>query len=153
MPADSDGYLVMAQKSITETIGYLIVQICKAHRNKAQDLLAKIELHPGQAMLLLHLWPGDGLTRSELADDLCIKPATLTNMLDRVVKAGLAERRVDAEDQRVSRVYLTDEGWSLRQPVVNVWHELEAQSLAELTLEEQALLRRLLLQVYENVSR
>jgi len=142
----------MRQKPITETIGYLLVQVCKAHRGKAQELLSKVELHPGQEMLLLRLWPGDGLTQSELAEDLCIRPATVTRMLDRLAKKGLVERRTDAEDQRVSRVHLTDEGWSLRGPIEDVWHELEALSLANLTLDERVLLRRLLLQVYENLA-
>jgi DNA-binding MarR family transcriptional regulator len=141
------------QKPITETISYLLVQVCKAHRGKAQELLTKIELHPGQEMLLLRLWPGDGLTQSELAGELCISPATMTRMLDRMAKTGLLERRTDIEDQRVSRVYLTAEGRSLREPVEGIWHELEAQSLVNLTLDERILLRRLLLQVHENLTR
>ena len=142
----------MTHKPITETTGYLLVQVCKAHRSRAQEMLSKIELHPGQEMLLLRLWPGDGLTQTALAEELCIKPATITRMLDRLVKGGFVERRPDAEDQRVSRVYLTDEGWSLRRPVEEVWHELEGLSCANLTLDEQILLRRLLMQVYENLS-
>ena len=140
------------QKPITETISYLLVQVCKAHRSKAQELLTKIELHPGQEILLLRLWSGDGLTQSELAGDLCISPATMTKMLDRMAKTGLVERRTDVEDQRVSRVYLTAEGRSLREPVEGIWHEIEAQSLVNLTLDERILLRRLLLQVYENLT-
>lgn len=141
------------QKPITETISYLLAHVCKAHRGKGQEMLTKIELHPGQEMLLLHLWSRDGLTQSELADDLCISPATMTKTLDRMAKAGLLERRTDVEDQRISRVYLTDEGRSLQEPVEGIWHELETQSLANLTLDERILLRRLLLQVYENLSR
>jgi DNA-binding MarR family transcriptional regulator len=141
------------QKPITESLSYLLVQVCKAHRGKAQELLTKIELHPGQEMLLLRLWPGDGLTQSELAGDMCISPATMTKMLDRMAKAGLVERRTDVEDQRVSRVYLTAEGRSLREPIEGIWHEIEAQSLVNLTLDERILLRRLLLQVYENLTR
>jgi DNA-binding MarR family transcriptional regulator len=141
------------QEQIIESINYLLVQICKAQRGKAQELLAKIELHPGQEMLLLCLWPGDGPTQSELAGDLCISPATMTKMLDRMAKAGLVERRTDVEDQRVSRVYLTGEGWSLREPVEGIWNKIEAQSLVNLTLDERILLRRLLLQVYENLTR
>lgn len=141
------------QKPITETISYLLAQVCKAHRGKGQELLTKIELHTGQEMLLLRLWSRDGLTQSELAGDLCISPATMTKMLDRMAKTGLVERRTDVEDQRVSRVYLTAKGRSLREPVEGIWHELEAQSLVNLTLDERILLRRLLLQVYENLTR
>ena len=140
-------------KPITETISYLLAQVCKAHRGKGQELLSELDLHLGQEMLLIRLWPRDGLTQSELADNLCISPATITKTLDRMSKAGLIERRTDSEDQRVSRVYLTNEGKLLQEPVEGVWHELEAQCLANLTLEEQILLRRLLLQVYENLTR
>lgn len=141
------------KKPIPETISYLLAQVCKAHRGKGQELLSGLDLHLGQEMLLIHLWPKDGLTQSELADELCISPATITKTLDRMSKAGLVERRTDSEDQRVSRVYLTNQGKLLQEPVEEVWHELEAQSLVNLTQEEQILLRRLLLQVHENLTR
>jgi MarR family transcriptional regulator, organic hydroperoxide resistance regulator len=137
---------------VSETLGYLMVQICKAHRNKAQELLAQIDLHVGQEMLLMHLSTGDGMTQSELAEEICIQPATLTRSLDRLSRSGLVERRVDAEDQRVSRVYLTDAGRALDQSIEQVWRELEALSFANLTTEERVLLRRLLLQVYANLQ-
>jgi MarR family transcriptional regulator, organic hydroperoxide resistance regulator len=137
---------------ITETLSYLLVQIAKAHRNRAQALLADIGLHVGQELLLLHLSLGDGMTQSELAEEICVQPATLTRSLDRLTRAGLVERRVDAEDQRVSRVYLTEEGRALRAPIERIWRELEAWSFANFTVEERLLLRRLLLQVSTNVQ-
>jgi DNA-binding MarR family transcriptional regulator len=140
-------------KPITETISYLLAQVSRAHRSKGQELLSSLDLHLGQEMLLIQLWPRDGLTQSELADNLCISPATITKMLDRMSKTGLVERRTDPDDQRVSRVYLTHVGRLLQEPVEEVWHELETQSMANLTLEEKILFRRLLLQVYENLTR
>ena len=143
----------MNQKPFSETIGALLVQICRGHRNKAQELLSRIDLYPGQEFLLLNLWPQDGLTHSEVAENLCVQPATVTRMLDRLVKAGLVRRSTDADDQRVSRVYLTEKGHELLQPIEQVWQELEEISFANLILEERLLLRRLLLQVNENLSR
>jgi MarR family transcriptional regulator, organic hydroperoxide resistance regulator len=139
--------------AITETLSYLLVQIARAHRNRAQELLNGIELHVGQELLLLHLSLGDGTTQSELAGEICVQPATLTRSLDRLTRAGLVERRVDTEDQRISRVYLTEEGRALQAPIERIWRELEAWSFANFTLEERLLLRRLLLQVYTNVQR
>jgi DNA-binding MarR family transcriptional regulator len=138
--------------SITETLGYLIVQICRAHRNKAQELLAQIELHPGQEFMLLSLYPEDGCAQSDLAEKMCVQPATITKMLDRLVKNGLVERRPDTEDQRVSRVYLTQEGRALQHPIAQAWQVLEEASFANLSLEERILLRRLLMQVNQNLS-
>jgi MarR family transcriptional regulator, organic hydroperoxide resistance regulator len=147
-PADDAGL----PPAITETLTYLLVQIAKAHRNRAQELLNDIDLHVGQELLLLHLSLGDGMTQSELAEEICVQPATLTRSLDRLTRAGLVERHVDAEDQRVSRVYLTEEGRALRAPIERIWRELEAWSFANLTTEERLLLRRLLLQVSTNVQ-
>jgi DNA-binding MarR family transcriptional regulator len=134
----------MTQKPFTETIGSLLVQTCRAHRNKAQELLSRIDLYPGQEFLLLNLQPQDGLTHSEVAENLCVQPATVTRMLDRLVRAGLVQRRTDEGDQRISRVYLTEKGQELLGPIEQAWQELEELSFANLTLEERLLLRRLL---------
>ena len=142
----------MAEKLISESIGALLVQICKAHRNKAQELLSRIDLYPGQEFLLTNLWPEDGLTHSEMAESLCVQPATVTKMLDRLVKTGLVQRMQDSDDQRVSRVYLTEKGRELLEPIEQVWEELEQISFADLSLAERLLLRRLLLQVQENLG-
>jgi DNA-binding MarR family transcriptional regulator len=142
----------MTQKAIPETLGFLLAQICRAHRGKAQEKLFQIGLHTGQEMFLLRLWRKDGQTQTELADEICVQPATITRMIDRLAKEGFVERRDDAEDRRVSRVYLTEAGRALKQPVEDVWHELEQESFANLTLDEQVLLRRLLLQVFENLG-
>ena len=142
----------MADELISESIGALLVQICRAHRNKAHELLSRIDLYPGQEFLLINLWPQDGLTHTEVAENLCVQPATLTKMLDRLVRTGLVKRKMDPDDQRVSRVYLTEKGRELLQPINQVWEELEQISFANLTLEERLLLRRLLLQVYENLG-
>ncbi len=142
----------MAEKPISGSIGALLVQICKAHRNKAQDLLSRIDLYPGQEFLLISLWPEDGLTHSEVAESLCVQPATVTKMLDRLVRTGLVQRQQDTDDQRVSRVYLTEKGRQLLQPIEQAWNELEQISFANLTLEERLLLRRILMQVFENLG-
>jgi DNA-binding MarR family transcriptional regulator len=68
-------------------------------------------------------------------------------------KAGFVERRQDAEDQRVSRVYLTDAGRNIRDAVEGVWSELEGQAFAGFSSEERALLSRFLLRIRENLMR
>jgi DNA-binding MarR family transcriptional regulator len=142
----------MQQKAIPETLGFLLAKICRANRSKAQERLSEIGLHTGQEMFLMRLWRKDGQTQTELADEICVQPATITRMIDRLTKEGLVERRADAEDRRVSRVYLTEAGRGLKRPVENIWHEMEQVSFANLTLDEQVLLRRLLLQVHENLG-
>lgn len=142
----------MRQETISESTGYLIAQACKRHRKKAGELLSAIDLHVGQEMFLLQLWKRDGLTQSELADGLCVEPATITRMLDRMECSGLVQRRKDLEDQRVTRVYLTQTGRSLQEPVQDTWQALEEISMVDFSVEERLLLRRLLMQLVDNLT-
>jgi len=140
------------QEAIAESTGYLLAHVCKTHRNKAGELLATIDLYVGQEMFLLQLWQQDGLSLSEMAELVHVQPATASRMLDRMEAAGLVERRPDVEDGRVSRIYLKQEGRDLHEPVHHVWAELESISMSGMTNDERILLRRLLMQVYQNLS-
>jgi DNA-binding MarR family transcriptional regulator len=135
-----------------ESIGFLLGHICRANRALANDALTEIGLYAGQEMFLHHLWEQDGLTQSQLVEHMCVQPATISKMLDRMEKTGLVTRRADAEDSRVSRVFLTEQGKNLEHAVCDVWDQLEARVVAGLSTEERVLLRRLLLQVYENLT-
>ena len=139
-------------RQIQDYIGFQVLQIHRAHRRHAEAALNKLGLHTGQEMVLLQLWLEEGIPQSQLAACMEVEPPTATKMLQRMERAGLIDRRPDPEDARVSRVYLTERGRSLEQPVLDVWRQLEAQSVAGLSPTELALLRRLLMQVSANLS-
>ena len=139
-------------RQIQDYIGFQLFQIGRMHRHRAEEALNKLGLHAGQEMTLLQLWIEEGLPQTQLAASMRVEPPTATKMLQRMEQAGFIERRPDLEDARVSRVYLTESGRSLEQPVLDVWKELEAQTVAGLSATEQALLHRLLLQVSANLS-
>ena len=142
----------MPSRTVQETISYLLVQICRAHRGFAESELEKIGLHAGQEMFLLRLAEDEGQSQSQLAEKMCVQPPTINKMLSRMEAANLVERRMDAEDNRATRVYLTEQGHALQSSIENVWRQLEEKTIASLTSDEQILLRRLLLQVQANLS-
>jgi DNA-binding MarR family transcriptional regulator len=82
-----------------------------------------------------------------------VSPATVTNMLKRMEKAGFVERRPDAEDQRVSRVYLTDAGHAIRGRVDQHWQGVEARVFGTFSELEQETLRELLTRVQQELVR
>ncbi len=141
----------MNQKPILGSLNFLIAQTCKAHRGVADRLLADIGLHIGQEMILAHLWRKDGLIQSELVGQLGVQPATVTKMLNRMAQSGLVERRKDSQDQRISRVYLTNQGQAIKKEVEQVWAQLEQYTIQSLNPEDQILLRRLLMQIRDNL--
>lgn len=52
----------------------------------------------------------EGLTQVDLAGQLELQPISLVRLLDRLVEQGYLERRSDAHDRRVKRLYLTARG-------------------------------------------
>ena len=143
----------MPQKRVSESIDFLLAQVCRLHHSRARTLLEEFGLFRGQPPLLFALWEKEGLTHSELAEHLHVQPATITKMIKRMERAGFVERSQDAEDQRVSRVYLTDAGRNIRDAVEGVLRELEEQTFAGFSSEECALLNRFLLRIRNNLMR
>jgi DNA-binding MarR family transcriptional regulator len=143
----------MTQLQEPEATNHLLFQICRMHHGRARTLLHEIGLYRGQPPLLDILHEDEGLTHTELATQLGVVPATVTKMLQRMEKAGFVLRQPDTDDQRVSRVYLTDAGREVRAEMRAVLRTLAEQAFAGFTLEERVLLRRLLLQVHDNLTR
>jgi DNA-binding MarR family transcriptional regulator len=141
----------MMQRPLQETTGYLLARTCKQFRIRVHAAMDEIGLYGGQQFVLSALWEEEGITHSELAERMHVQPATITNALKRMERAGFVERRHDAEDQRVSRVYLTDAGRDIRDAVEQVWGDLDADAFDGFTAEDHAVLRRLLLRVRENL--
>ena len=74
-------------------------------------------------MYLLHL--EDGRPVGALAEEMSVRPATVTGLTDRLVRQRLIKRQADPHDRRVVRIVLTAEGR-------RVLGEIEAASRAYL---------------------
>ncbi len=135
-----------------DTLTFLLIQTCKAHRSYANGLLGAFGLHAGQEMMLATLWREGGLSLSQLAERLEVQPPTVTRIVQRMEAGGLVERSPDPEDQRVSLICASAKGLELREQIEAVWKKLEARTTEGMTQEERLLFRRLLLQARENLG-
>ncbi|QAA76320.1 MAG: Transcriptional regulator, MarR family [Candidatus Bipolaricaulis sibiricus] len=127
-----------------ERLGHLLMQVSKLLRDRVHTRMEGIGLSRGQGFILFRLGHEDGLPQTELARQTMVRPATLTEVLQRMESAGLVERRPDPADGRVSRVFLTPQGEAARRQAEEIWRELEADLNAIMTAEERAALRVLL---------
>lgn len=139
------------EKIDKDSLYYLYLEILRLHFYRTHVLLDEIGVYPGQPPLLFILSKGDGLSQTEIATKLDVKPSTITVMLRRMEKANLVERRQDALDQRVSRVYLTDEGRETCKKAMKITKKLEEECFGNFTIEEKVLFRRLLMQMRDNL--
>ena len=142
----------MSQQPKSDMVS-LLSQVCRLEHARSHEMLEEIGLYRGQHRILRALWGEDGLTQTELSQLSHVRPATMSTTIQRMEAAGLVKRRHDAEDQRVSRVYLTQKGRVLQEDVEQAWSRLEDEIFVDFTPEERMLLRRLFLQMRENLMR
>ncbi len=128
-------------------------QVMRLYHQRNHMLLDKIGIYPGQPFMLFALYNKDGQSQKDLAEKLGIRPPTITKMVKRMGKSGLIERKQDTEDQRVSRVYITEKGREICKEINKVRKIIEAESFSNFTEEELILLRRLLMQMRHNLEK
>jgi len=131
----------------------LLMRAMKLHQGNIRAKLEELGLYRGQAAILSALWHEEGIAQTEIAARTWVSPATMTHALQRMEQVGLIERRPDPEDQRRSRVYLTDAGRALEGPVSQAWADIEGRLLDGFSQEEQTLLRQFLKGMIANMER
>jgi len=134
------------------SVGQLLAQVCRMTGHHLRQHMEKLGLHRGQGFALIHLWHHDGIPQRDLAQAMHIRPASVTNMLQRMERDGWITRERDAEDQRLVRVFITAKAKGLRGEARQVFNTMEEELGAVYTREEQATLRRLLLKLHDRFA-
>jgi MarR family transcriptional regulator, organic hydroperoxide resistance regulator len=130
----------------------LLTQLTHAYRGLLDGLMDRIGLHRAQVNVLCRLFEQDGMTQSEIAEQLSVQGATITNMLQRMEEAGLVTRRRDPVDNRLVRVYLTDMGREQERAITEQAMRVEQSVFEGLNAEERATLRRMMRLMLDNMD-
>jgi DNA-binding MarR family transcriptional regulator len=130
----------------------LLAQVAQAYRSLSDTFMDQIGLHRAQATLLCRLFVQDGLSQSEIAEQLAVQGATVTTMLQRMEEAGLVARRRDPEDNRLMRVYLTDAGRLLERDINAQFTKVEEATFAGISLQDRIALRWMLQRMLQNMT-
>ena len=120
-------------------------------RRDYSEMLRELDLHVGQDNLLCKLWREDGIPQMQLTEYMNCEPPTTTNMVKTLEKKGFVYRKKDPADGRVTRIYLTDKGSAVREPIEKVWHKQQDKLLHGLAADERLLLNELLTKMEKNI--
>lgn len=137
---------------IKDEIRQILYELSTRSRRIYSDMLRQQDLHIGQDQLLCQLWENDGLTQSQLSERLNCEPPTVANMVRALENYGLIYRERDASDARINRVFLTEKGHRMKEPIEHIWKEQQDQLLNGLSIEELQLLKSLLNKMVKNLS-
>jgi DNA-binding MarR family transcriptional regulator len=129
---------------ITESLGYLVNRAARSMAHQLAQELRPAGIGIGQWAVLLFLWARDGMSQAELSRVVAIEPPTMVRTVDRMVRDGLVRRVPDPDDGRLTRIYLTERGRSLRDELIPKAIAVNEATLGHLTPAEARTLRRLL---------
>lgn len=90
------------------------------------------DIRPSYGSALLPLFEEDGLRMGELAQRSRLSKQTMTEMIRRLERDGLIERRPDPNDGRASQIFLTARSRSFEPVAASVLQELDRRVRAEL---------------------
>ena len=102
-----------------------------------------------QFFVLDALWSSDGITIGELGEKVALDTSTLTGILDRLERNGLAERHQNPVDRRSILVTLTDHARELEAQVMPIVDELDVSLRHPFSAADMSVFERLLDSVTE----
>jgi DNA-binding MarR family transcriptional regulator len=124
----------------------------KVLRAVAEAAMQRHGLHLGQDHLLAVLWERDGSTPGEVAAAVNVTTPAVVKMASRMAEAGLLTRRRDDRDNRLVRLWLTDVGRALQEPIEAERRLMEEKITAELTETEREHLLSALAKIHRSAS-
>lgn len=121
-------------------------------RRAYDESLRELDLYVGQDNLLARLWEEDGVTAMQLREHLKCEAPTVTNMVKSLEQNGFVTRKKDQNDGRVVRIYLTQAGRELENPIEEKWEMHQNKLFQDISEDEKIMLLELMQRIEKNLS-
>ena len=108
---------------------FTLGEVQRLVRAYADKEAARFGITRAQWAVLAKVERTEGLKQSELAEQMEMQPITLTRLIDKLCDSDWIERRNDASDRRVKRLYLKKAGRTLLGKMSGLKSELTANAL------------------------
>ena len=147
IPPDFEGV-----DDLSSSVFRAFIRAARTHGHLMVRSLSEKAMHPAQIMCLRVLARADGISQRDLAEMLHVSRPTVTNMLQTMEKAGTVERRPDESDQRLTRVYLSEQGREMELKLRSVMAEYIGKTVGPMSDDDKRELTRLLDQFTHNIE-
>jgi len=109
---------------------------------------------PAYLGVLIALWKEDGMKVIDLGRKAGLEPSSMTGLLDRMERDGLAFRAADPNDRRAQLIYLTARGRDIRIKIMEVVDRVMNKTFKEISYEDMlttlSVLRKIITNADEN---
>nr|WP_068892701.1 MarR family transcriptional regulator [Pedobacter panaciterrae] len=147
----------MANKSkalLALELGRAVIEMRSRSRQFIQARIKENQLNITYEMLevLMCLWEKDGINQQEIADNIIKEKASMTYLLDNLVKRNLVNRMPDGNDRRNNLIHLTTQGKDLQEKLLPWAMEMYTAASKDLTLEDIIASTQLIKQLTKNIQ-
>jgi MarR family transcriptional regulator, organic hydroperoxide resistance regulator len=115
------------------------------------DRLRHLGLSVPQCDVLTTLTEKEGISQQALAQRLYVTKGNISGLIDRLVAAGLVERRPIAADKRQHAIYLTPAGRDAAEKAITCQRRFVADTIGRLPASKLTSLDRLLIEARDLV--
>ncbi len=135
-----------------ECIVFILAKSQQKTQKEFKRLLAPFDLTPIQFLTLALLATENGVSAAEICDRMMIDKSTLSGVLERLEDKGLLTKKTDSQDRRALSIQLTDKAVEMRDQLAQIPEIINKIILSPLSLEEQLLLKRMLVDIYSHTG-
>lgn len=125
-------------------LGFLLADVSRLMRKQFRAHAGEAGLTLAEARALVRVGRHEGIRQVELAELLEIQPITLVPLLDKLVGAGLVERRADPSDRRAHRLHCTRTAAARLAEIRRIVGAVEKRALAGVSAADQKTMLRVL---------
>jgi DNA-binding MarR family transcriptional regulator len=114
-------------------LGFAIHDVSRLRRSAFDQSLKPLNVTRSQWWVLAYLSRQEGMTQSELAEQLDLGKVAVGVLIDRLEKSEFVRREADPLDRRINRVFLEPKSKQLVARMRKVSHRLNGKILAGLS--------------------
>jgi MarR family transcriptional regulator for hemolysin len=140
----------MSKYDFESSVGFIVNTTAKAFQKALDAELRKnvgVTISQWRVIGTLTRYPG--LTQKEIADRVGIEGSTLVPIIDKMEKDGFVKRKLDNQDRRINRIYLTNKTDDLWNSMIECALRIRKLSTKEIP-EEQI---KTMLEVLKKISK
>jgi DNA-binding MarR family transcriptional regulator len=134
------------------SLGYQVNHLARLMAQALHARISPLGVVPGQFAQLLALFEKDGLTQSELCEQVRIEQPTMARTLARMERDGLVRRIPDPADGRRASVLLTDRARRLEGDLVDSARNVNRAATKGIGEEELATFMDLMGRIIDNLE-
>lgn len=140
------------EKTKEKSMSALFMEINRNYGMRCMHRIRELGVQHGQMPIIMIVYRNSGCSQKEIAEEMGVTPPTVNVSIQRLEKADIVCRKRDERDQRIMRVYLTENGKRIVEEIRQESQRVEKVMFSNFSETELCLMRRFFEQILDNID-